>query len=238
MLPGHGRRMQPPVMLRAGSLMAQQIPAGSRVKKPLIAFPLFLPQGQGDGTVGKFPVNRSHQRLHHLVRHGRILTALKDEGAETQTISFPAAFQDFLLIHPVADGMSIAFPDSAVIAVVPAYIGHLHQPPDVNLFSIDRFPHPPGPGKQLLPFTGGLFPGQSPDQFLIFLRCQPPFPSQPVQQLLKTAHPCSAFVCFSALEYTVLLVTPGSIPSFPDRVLITFWGASRITLITEIFFSR
>src|SRR5699024_7323468 len=126
-----------PVMFFIGSFMAEKIPVRPCFFKGFIAFSFFFSNGQGNGTVRKFFPDLIHQFCDPLVIVIGILPSLEYKGAESQTVSRPAAFQDLSLGKPVSGSLFVAFPDAAVVTVISAVIGKFYQPPDKNPFSID-----------------------------------------------------------------------------------------------------
>ena len=75
---------------------------------------------------------------------GQVFTALEHKGSEIQLISDVSAFENLFTGQMVALGLRIAFPYSAVIAVVFAVAGKFNDPPQVNFISVVLFPDFPG----------------------------------------------------------------------------------------------
>ena len=174
MAEGHPFRVKLPVMAFVRRLMPEQIPVGAGVEQCLVAGSLPLSDGKGDCAFRIFPPDLPDQRHQHFVGEISVFSALEHEGPVSQFIALCAAVQNLLLCEPVPLHVFVAIPDTAVEAVIPAYIGEFDESADEDLIAVDLLRHPAGlPGQPVPDFLPVidqipvlfLFQGMLPDQF-------------------------------------------------------------------------
>ena len=115
--------------------MAQQIPIGTSGKKLFIAFPTAFPYGKGDGAVGMIFSNGRYQMAQTIIVIPHILAALEHKCAKSQGITSTARLQNFFFRQTVSLRLSVAFADTAIIAIIFADVGNFHQSTDIDFFA-------------------------------------------------------------------------------------------------------
>ena len=128
-------------MCGIGGLMPQQIAIRSRLKIALIARARFFTDRERYGAVGVFFLDGADDIADHVIREVRILAALQDKGAVAQRIALLAAGEDLLLAQPIALGVLVACPESAVQTIVLAVGGELDQAAQVHLVAVPLSAH-------------------------------------------------------------------------------------------------
>ena len=144
------RRVELCVVAGIEGLVAQKIPVCPGIKKGLVGSAAPFPHREGQGTVGKGGFDLADQAGQPLVREETVLPALEHKCAHAQLIALAAAVQDLILRKPVAADVGIAPADTAVETVVPAEVGELDQPPDIDIPSVVCMPHLAGEAKKVL----------------------------------------------------------------------------------------
>ena len=129
---GHFCRMEVAVMNFVERFVTEQVPVGSCPEEAFVSLAALFTQRQGDGTVGKLLSNDGHSLFHPVIGLCRVFAPLQDKGAEAEGIALAAAVQDGITAQAVACHRRIAFPDTAVQAVVPASVPDFDQSADID----------------------------------------------------------------------------------------------------------
>ena len=132
----HGSGMQLFIVRRICRFVAQQIAPCTCIKIGLIVFSCLFADGECNSTVGKCRMDRSHKRADPFCCKIKIFPALQDKGTKAECIAFSAAGEDFFFCQPVAVGMTVSGPDTAIVAVIFAVIGKLDQTAHKNSISV------------------------------------------------------------------------------------------------------
>ena len=117
--------------------MAQQVTVGAGIIEALVAGPVFLTQGQRDGTIREPVMDLGDDFDHAIIGEIGIFATLQDKGPVAEFIARLAALDDFVLAEAVAVDGAIAGADAAIIAVIGAIVGKLNQAADENATAIE-----------------------------------------------------------------------------------------------------
>lgn len=110
-------------MLLRGGLVPQQVPVRAGFLQGSVALVRPLAQGQGDGAVGVFGFDLSHDFAEHGVREMPVFAALQNERTKAQVIATADAVHDLGFTQSVSLKVGIAFTDATIVAVVLTYVG-------------------------------------------------------------------------------------------------------------------
>ena len=200
--------------------MAQQIAVGARLAQTAVALAATLADRERHRDVGMARLDGLKQSAEPLVCGVGVLAALEDERPEAGGVAVLQAGEYLLVREAVAADVAVVAADAAVEAVAAAEVGELDQPADVDGVAEDALPGVIGE-------TGGIAP--------VFGRGDVE-KTPPVGEVEAVAgdEAVNEVSCGhdESLAMRDLAVTPGSIPSLPQRELMTSAGASTATLMT------
>ena len=148
--------MKSAVMPSFISFVAEQIPVGAGFIELFAAVIRTLAHGQGDGTVGELSADIRDNIAESLIGKPSVLASLQHKCAEAQIISLLTAGEDVFFGSPVSLGIWIAFSDTAVVTVVPAVVGELDEPADIDAVPVMLDTYSPCQFKEI--FGGGRCP--------------------------------------------------------------------------------
>ena len=115
--------------------MAKKVPIRTGLMELFVAFPAPFPHGKGHGTIWEFFLDGPNNGAHPLIGKPSILASLKHKGAETTVIAFLTAGKDVLLGQAVTADLLIGTADTAIVTIIFADIGVLHNAPKIDGFS-------------------------------------------------------------------------------------------------------
>jgi hypothetical protein len=124
--------------------MPQQIPVSAHIIKPLIRFPASFAQRQGDRTVRIFFLNGQNNLAHPIIVEPAIFAALEHKGAETGGVALITTGKNIFGSQPISGNLVIGAPDTAVITVIFADIGKLHNPAEIYFLTEAFYGNIPG----------------------------------------------------------------------------------------------
>ena len=128
-------------MIRVRSLLPQKIAVRPGFFISQIGLPALLPDGKRYGAVRIFLPDRPHNPADPLVRIVHVFAALQDKGPKSQRVPLLAAAQDLLVAEPVALRFAVAPANAAVPTVIPAVVGELYEPAQIDVFSVILLPY-------------------------------------------------------------------------------------------------
>ena len=122
------------VQLLVSGFVAQEIAVSARLLHTFIALEASLAEGESDSAVGIFFAELGNDTAHKVVGESRVLTALHNEGAESELIAVFTAGEYLFTGKAVAFGILVASADTAVKAVVLAVGRYLDKSTEKDLF--------------------------------------------------------------------------------------------------------
>ena len=128
--------------------VAQKITVCTGLKVFFIALFRLFTDGKRDGTIGICFANSRHDLADTFIREIRVLTALQNEGAETERISLFAAGKDMLFLQAITLRAAVISADTAVVAVIFAVVRKLYKSADVYRIAVIFSAHTVGSFKE------------------------------------------------------------------------------------------